>query len=182
VAVIERGTSFLEQAAAHPEFHHYEKRATMLFLVVCCLEISDILFAVDSVSAIVAQVSDLFLAYTSAVFAMLGLRSTFFIIDVLVKIFSLLKYGVAIVLVFIGIKLCVSKVYHIPPMLVCAILFGTLASSMILSVVLDKMGMLPEEDGEDDKSNASDNEKPAKGSKGKLEEEEALILAEPAKV
>ena len=54
----------------------------MLFLVVCCLEISDILFAVDSVSAIVAQVSDLFLAYTSAVFAMLGLRSTFFIIDV----------------------------------------------------------------------------------------------------
>lgn len=179
--VLERGASFLEQAAAHPEFHHYEKRATMLFLVVCCLEISDILFAVDSVSAIVAQVSDLFLAYTSAVFAMLGLRSTFFIIDVLVKLFSLLKYGVAIVLVFIGIKLCVSKVYHIPPMLVCAILFGTLATSMILSVVLDKMGMLPEEDGEDDKSNASDNEKPAKGSKGKLEEEEVL-LAEPAKV
>merc|ERR1719263_261822 len=107
-----------------------ETRATMLFLVVVCLEISDILFAVDSVSAIVAQVNDLFLAYTSAVFAMLGLRATFFIIDVLVQLFSLLKYGVAIVLVFIGIKLCVSKVYHIPPMLVCAILFGTLASSM----------------------------------------------------
>merc|ERR1719473_1517908 len=179
--VLERGTSFLEQAAAHPEFHHYEKRATMLFLVVCCLEISDILFAVDSVSAIVAQVSDLFLAYTSAVFAMLGLRSTFFIIDVLVKIFSLLKYGVAIVLVFIGIKLCVSKVYHIPPMLVCAILFGTLATSMILSVLLDKMGLLPEEEGDENGSNASDTEKPTM--KGKQpEEEEALILAEPAKV
>jgi predicted tellurium resistance membrane protein TerC len=179
--VIERGTSFLEQAAAHPEFHHYEKRATMLFLVVCCLEISDILFAVDSVSAIVAQVSDLFLAYTSAVFAMLGLRSTFFIIDVLVKIFSLLKYGVALVLVFIGIKLCISKVYHIPPMLVCAILFVTLATSMILSVVLDKMGLMPDEEGDEKESNASDTEKPTM--KGKQpEEEEALILAEPAKV
>merc|ERR1712196_654140 len=111
-----------------------EWRATMLFLVVVCLEVSDIIFAVDSTSAIVAQVSDLFLAYTSAVFAMLGLRATFFIIDVLVKLFSLLKYGVAAVLVFIGIKLIISKIYHIPPMIVCAILFGTLASSMIASV------------------------------------------------
>merc|ERR1719426_338924 len=100
-----------------------ETRATMLFLVVCCLEISDLLFAVDSVSAIVAQVNDLFLAYTSAVFAMLGLRATFFIIDVLVKLFSLLKYGVAAVLIFIGIKLIVSKMIHIPPGIVCIILF-----------------------------------------------------------
>eukprot|EP00397_Hematodinium_sp_SG-2012_P024497 GEMP01025518.1.p1 GENE.GEMP01025518.1~~GEMP01025518.1.p1 ORF type:complete len:412 (+),score=116.75 GEMP01025518.1:261-1496(+) len=115
----------------------YGTRATMLFLVVCCLEISDILFAVDSTSAIVAQVSDLYLAYTSAVFAMLGLRATFFIIDVLVKIFSLLKYGVATVLVFIGIKLIISKVYHIPPMVVCGILFGTLAVSIVWSVLLD---------------------------------------------
>lgn len=137
--VREESTSFFEMSS-DPRFHHYEKRATMLFLVVVCLEISDILFAVDSVSAIVAQVSDLFLAYTSAVFAMLGLRSTFFIIDVLVKLFSLLKYGVAAVLVFIGIKLIVSKVYHIPPMVVCAVLFTTLASSMVASVVVDKLG------------------------------------------
>merc|ERR1719198_1494671 len=103
-----------------------ERRATMLFLVVCCLEISDILFAVDSVSAIVAQVNDLFLAYTSAVFAMLGLRATFFIIDVLVKLFDLLKYGVAIVLVFIGVKLIVSKFYHIPASIVCVVLIGAI--------------------------------------------------------
>merc|ERR1719310_2029899 len=99
-----------------------EKRATMLFLVVCCLEISHLLFAVDSVSAIVAQVNDLFLAYTSAVFAMLGLRATFFIIDVLVRLFSLLRYGVALVLVFIGVKLIVGKWYHVPPGLVVAVL------------------------------------------------------------
>merc|ERR1719181_2477860 len=116
-----------------------QKRATMLLLVVICLELSDVLFAVDSVSAIVAQVNDLFLAYTSAVFAMLGLRATFFIIDVLVKLFSLLKYGVSAVLVFIGIKLILSKYMHVPPMIVCLILFCTLGSSMVASVIKDRM-------------------------------------------
>ena len=68
-----------------------EFRATMLFLVVICLELSNILPAVDSVSAVVGAVNDLFLAYTSTVVAMLGLRATFFIVDDLVKLFSLLK-------------------------------------------------------------------------------------------
>jgi tellurite resistance protein TerC len=116
-----------------------ERRATMLFLVVCCLEISDILFAVDSVSAIVAQVNDLFLAYTSAVFAMLGLRATFFIIDVLVQLFSLLKYGVAIVLVFVGIKLMIGHYYHCPPSIVCVVLVSAIAGSMIASVIQEKL-------------------------------------------
>jgi len=117
----------------------YERRATMLFLVVCCLEISDILFAVDSVSAIVAQVPDLFLAYTSAVFAMLGLRATFFIIDVLVQLFSLLKYGVAIVLVFIGVKLIASRYYHVPASIACVVLVGAIAGSMVASVIQEKL-------------------------------------------
>jgi len=115
------------------------RRATMLLLVVICLELSDLLFAVDSVSAIVAQVNDLFLAYTSAVFAMLGLRATFFIIDVLVKLFSLLKYGVAIVLTFIGIKLCIGHIYHIPPSIVCVVLVTSLLGSMLASIVQDEM-------------------------------------------
>lgn len=116
-----------------------QRRATMLFLVVCCLELSDLLFAVDSVSAIVAQVNDLFLAYTSAVFAMLGLRATFFIIDVLVKLFALLKYGVAIVLTFIGIKLCIGHMYHIPPSIVCVVLVTALLGSMLASIIQDEM-------------------------------------------
>eukprot|EP00747_Dinoflagellata_sp_TGD_P134380 gnl/TRDRNA2_/TRDRNA2_175313_c0_seq5.p1 gnl/TRDRNA2_/TRDRNA2_175313_c0~~gnl/TRDRNA2_/TRDRNA2_175313_c0_seq5.p1 ORF type:complete len:440 (+),score=98.66 gnl/TRDRNA2_/TRDRNA2_175313_c0_seq5:92-1411(+) len=116
-----------------------ERRATMLFLVVVCLEISDILFAVDSVSAIVAAVNDLFLAYTSTVFAMLGLRATFFIIDVLVSLFSLLKYGVATVLVFVGIKLMVGKWYHISPAIVCFVLFGAIGGSMLASYIMDKL-------------------------------------------
>lgn len=114
-------------------------RATMLFLVVICLEISDLLFAVDSVSAIVAQVNDLFLAYTSAVFAMLGLRATFFIIDVLVRLFSLLKYGVGAVLVFIGIKLCCDRLYKIPPGVVCFVLVASIAGSMVASWIQDEL-------------------------------------------
>jgi len=116
-----------------------QTRATMLFLIVCCLEISDILFAVDSVSAIVAQVPDLFLAYTCAVFAMLGLRATFFIIDVLVQLFSLLKYGVGLILVFIGVKLIIGKHYHIPASIVCVVLVGAIAGSIVASVIQDKL-------------------------------------------
>jgi predicted tellurium resistance membrane protein TerC len=91
------------------------------------------------VSAIVAQVNDLFLAYTSAVFAMLGLRATFFIIDVLVKLFSLLKYGVAAVLVFIGIKLIIGKFYHVPASIVCIVLVSAIAGSMVASVIQDEL-------------------------------------------
>jgi len=116
-----------------------QKRATMLLLVVICLELSDLLFAVDSVSAIVAQVNDLFLAYTSAVFAMLGLRATFFIIDVLVKLFSLLKYGVAVVLTFVGVKLIIGHIYHIPSSIVCGVLVTALLGSMLASVIQDGM-------------------------------------------
>jgi len=121
-----------------PTAVRYQRRATLLFLVVVCLEVSDILFAVDSVSAIVAQVPDLFLAYTSAVFAMLGLRAMFFIVDELVKLFSLLKYGVGAVLVFIGLKLCASKFVHVPAGIVCLILFSTLGASMVASVLYER--------------------------------------------
>jgi len=116
-----------------------ERRATMLFLVCFALNFCDLLFAVDSVSAIVAQVNDLFLAYTSAVFAMLGMRAVFFIIDILVDMFSLLKYGVAIILVFIGVKLIVGQYYHIPASVVCVILVGAIAGSMIASVIQEKL-------------------------------------------
>jgi len=146
----ERGygsVDFSEARQAHPAART-QMRATMLFLVVVCLEISDILFAVDSVSAIVAAVPDLFLAYTSAVFAMLGLRAMFFIVDELVHLFQFLKYGVAAILVFIGVKLILGKLVHLSPMITCFILFATLASSMIASVVYDRY--CPKESSEKD--------------------------------
>jgi len=128
-------SSYQGKATHSSRITHWEMRATMLFLVVCCLEISDLIFAVDSVSAIVAQVPDLFLAYTSAVFAMLGLRATFFIIDVLVHMFELLKYGVSAVLVFVGVKLILSHHYHIPPGVVVLVLVTCIGSSILASVL-----------------------------------------------
>jgi len=116
----------------------YQWYATMLILVVVCLEITDLVFAVDSVSAIVAQIPDLYLAYTACVFAMLGLRALFFVIDELIRLFSLLSYGVAAILIFIGIKLILKSWIHIPPGIVCGVLFGTLAICMVASVIHDK--------------------------------------------
>lgn len=113
-------------------------RATRLVLVVVCLEVTDLIFAVDSVSAIVAQIPDLFLAYTACVFAMLGLRAMFFAIDELVKMFALLAYGVAFILVFIGVKLILRSWIHIPAKIVCCILIGTLAFSVLASLVKEK--------------------------------------------
>mmetsp|Transcript_9282 Transcript_9282/g.20791 ORF Transcript_9282/g.20791 Transcript_9282/m.20791 type:complete len:492 (+) Transcript_9282:117-1592(+) len=121
------------------EFKEYKRewRATMLVLVVLCLEITDLLFALDSVSAIIAQIPDLYLAFTACVFAMLGLRATFFVIDELIRMFTLLKYGVAAILVFIGVKLVVSKMIYIPPSVVCFILFGTIGTCVAVQVLMD---------------------------------------------
>mmetsp|Transcript_6361 Transcript_6361/g.15721 ORF Transcript_6361/g.15721 Transcript_6361/m.15721 type:complete len:514 (+) Transcript_6361:86-1627(+) len=129
-------------------------KATRLLLVVVCLELTDIVFAVDSVSAIVAQIPDLFLAYTACVFAMLGLRATFFVVDELVKLFSLLSYAVAAILIFIGIKLCLRGWVHIEASVVCLILVSTLALSMIASVLWDRFG--PEK--AEDKAEEGENE------------------------
>merc|ERR550532_2506152 len=111
--------------------------ATRLTLVTICLEITDVIFAVDSVSAIVAQIPDLFLAYTACVFAMLGLRATFFVVDELVNLFTFLPYAVAGILVFIGIKLMLRSFFHIPPEVVCCILVSTLVLSILASIVYD---------------------------------------------
>jgi len=159
------GTIDFDKALAKLTDQHartrYELRATMLVLVVCCLEISDVLFAVDSVSAIVAQVNDLFLAYTSAVFAMLGLRATFFIIDVLVKLFSMLKYGVGIVLCFVGVKLCIGRWYHVHPAIVCSVLFLSIGGSMVASVIKEKYFPDPDSDEEDESASVENGSQKA---------------------
>jgi len=122
---------------AGPERQPRRLVATRLTLVTICLEITDVIFAVDSVSAIVAQIPDLFLAYTACVFAMLGLRATFFVVDELVNLFTFLPYAVAGILVFIGIKLMMRSFFHIPPEVVCCILVSTLVLSILASIIYD---------------------------------------------
>lgn len=118
---------------------HHATRATLLFLVLLCLEVCDLAFAIDSVSAVVAQVTDLFLAYSAVAFAMLGLRAAFFVVDALAHTFALFKYGIACVLVFIGLKLVLTRVIYFPPLLVVIVLLGTLAASVVLSVVQERL-------------------------------------------
>jgi tellurite resistance protein TerC len=88
--------------------------ATPLFLVLLLIETSDLIFAVDSIPAILAITQDQFIVYTSNVFAILGLRSLYFALAGVVHRFWLLSYGLAVVLVFVGIKMLLIDLYKIP--------------------------------------------------------------------
>src|SRR3990170_594917 len=88
--------------------------ATPLFVVVVMIEATDLVFAVDSIPAILAISDDPFIVYTSNVFAILGLRSLYFAIAGIEKYFIYLKYGLAAILVFVGIKMCIADFYKIP--------------------------------------------------------------------
>lgn len=136
VKTYEGGNFFIR--VKNPDGTPGQLKATMLFMVVVCLEITDVIFAVDSVSAIIAQIPDLYLAYTACVFAMLGLRATYFVIDELIRMFSLLKYGVSAILVFIGMKLMASKHLQVSNGAVLLILIGTVATCVIASLVQNR--------------------------------------------
>ncbi|MCU0369251.1 MAG: TerC family protein, partial [Cyclobacteriaceae bacterium] len=88
--------------------------ATPLFIVVVLIEATDLIFAVDSIPAIIAISDDTFIVYTSNVFAILGLRSLYFALSGIEKYFIYLKYGLATILVFVGIKMCIVDLYKIP--------------------------------------------------------------------
>jgi len=138
-----------ETPSRHGFAHGYQWRATTLLLVVICLEATDIIFAVDSVSAIIAEIPDLYLAYTACVFAMLGLRAMFFVIEKAITLFEYLKYGVAAILVFIGVKLMLKTWLHIPKWAVLLILVGTLVTCILASVIKQKCCPKPADDDTD---------------------------------
>src|SRR5439155_19949647 len=112
--------------------------ATPLFLVLLLVEFSDVVFAVDSIPAIFAVTTDPFLVYTSNVFAILGLRSMYFLLAGIVHRFVYLKYGLAVILAFVGSKMLVQKFLHIPipiSLAVIALRFGiSIAGSLWLPV------------------------------------------------
>eukprot|EP00747_Dinoflagellata_sp_TGD_P167338 gnl/TRDRNA2_/TRDRNA2_191534_c0_seq1.p1 gnl/TRDRNA2_/TRDRNA2_191534_c0~~gnl/TRDRNA2_/TRDRNA2_191534_c0_seq1.p1 ORF type:complete len:520 (+),score=83.67 gnl/TRDRNA2_/TRDRNA2_191534_c0_seq1:58-1617(+) len=88
-------------------------QATLLLFVVACLELTDLLFAVDSCSAKIAQIDNQYISYSSSILAIFGLRAMFFIIRDLVEYFELLKYGLCFILVFIGLELMASHWVHL---------------------------------------------------------------------
>jgi tellurite resistance protein TerC len=109
--------------------------ATPLFVVLLMVEVTDVVFALDSIPAILAVTTDPFIVYTSNVFAILGLRSLFFALSGLMGLFHYLRYGLAVVLVFIGIKMLLAEVYHIPVHWALAVVVGVLLLSVLASLL-----------------------------------------------
>lgn len=108
--------------------------ATPLFIVVVLIEGTDLIFAVDSIPAIISISEDPFIVYTSNVFAILGLRSLYFALAGIEKYFSYLKYGLAAILVFVGLKMLVADVIKIPVEISLIVIAFLLVISMIASV------------------------------------------------
>ncbi len=111
--------------------------ATPLFLVLVMITISDVIFAVDSVPAVFSVTTDPFIVMTSNVFAILGLRAMYFLLADMAERFHLLQYGLAIILIFIGIKMLVLYFdYHLPIALSLSVILVTLIGSIVLSLLI----------------------------------------------
>ncbi len=112
--------------------------ATPLFLVLVLVEVTDLIFAVDSIPAVFAVTNDPFIVFTSNVFAILGLRSLYFVLADFVQRFHYLKPALAIVLGFVGVKMLLMGWVKIPIWLSLAVICGTLAGAVLLSIRRDK--------------------------------------------
>lgn len=112
--------------------------ATPLFMVLVLVELSDLVFAVDSVPAIFAVTTDPFIVLSSNVFAILGLRSLFFLLAGIVHKFHLLKMGLSLILVFVGAKMMLLDVFKIPVLASLAVVAAILVGSVVLSLVFPK--------------------------------------------
>jgi len=110
------------------------KIATPLLMVISLIALTDVIFAVDSIPAIFAITSDPFIVLTSNVFAILGLRAMYFLLAAVADKFHLLNYGLAVILVFIGTKMCLIDLYKIPVSVSLGVVIGILAITMVLSV------------------------------------------------
>ncbi|QHM72506.1 TerC family protein [Mixta intestinalis] len=112
--------------------------ATPLLLVLIMVELSDVIFAVDSIPAIFAVTTDPFIVLTSNLFAILGLRAMYFLLSGVAERFSMLKYGLAIVLVFIGIKMLIIDIWHIPVALSLTVVGTILGMTLVINAWVNR--------------------------------------------
>ena len=126
------------------EGHHGEKFSVMkdgvryvtpLFLVLILIEVTDLVFAVDSIPAIFAITTDPFIVFTSNIFAIMGLRALYFLLADVADRFHLLKYGLAMVLTFIGAKMLIMPWYHVPVAASLAIVAVLIGASVVASLI-----------------------------------------------
>lgn len=112
--------------------------ATPLLVVLAVIETTDLLFAVDSIPAVLAITLNAFIVYTSNVFAILGLRSLFFAVSGLMKIFRFLHTGLALILILVGVKMIAADYYKVPTLELLGVVAGVLAVSILASVLLPR--------------------------------------------
>lgn len=110
--------------------------ATPLLIVLIFIELTDLMFALDSIPAIIGITRDMFIVYTSNVFAILGLRSLYFALAGVMGMFRFLPYGLAAVLIFVGVKMCIEWFIHIPVVVSLATIVFILGLSILLSLLL----------------------------------------------
>lgn len=111
---------------------------TPLFIVLIFIELSDVVFALDSIPAIFAVTSDPFIVFTSNIFAIMGLRALYFMLANMADRFYLLKYGIALMLTFIGVKMLIAYWIKIPILLALSIVVAILATTVVLSLFIPR--------------------------------------------
>ena len=114
--------------------------ATPLAVVLVMIETTDLLFATDSIPAVLAVTRQPFIVFTSNVFAILGLRSLYFVLAGLIETFHLLHYGLSVILIFIGVKMLASQYVHIPIGVALGVVAGVLLLSIVLSLLFPQKG------------------------------------------
>ncbi len=108
--------------------------ATPLFITLLLIESSDVIFAMDSIPAVLAITTDPFIVYTSNIFAILGLRSLFFVVSGMMDVFRYLKLGISVILCFVGVKMLLVHIYKIPIAVSLGVVFAVLAVSILVSL------------------------------------------------
>ncbi len=117
------------------------RMATPLLVVLVIVETTDLIFALDSIPAIFAVTQDAFIVYTSNVFAILGLRALYFLLAGVMQSFRYLKYGLSLVLAFVGVKMLIADLYHMP----IALSLGVIAAILTLSILASLLVPMPKE-------------------------------------
>ncbi len=107
---------------------------TPLFLTLLVVEFTDLVFAIDSIPAVLAVSRDVFIVYTSNAFAILGLRALYFVVAGFMLLFAYLSYGLAAILLFVGLKMLIADIYHVPVTWSLAFIAATLAVSLLASL------------------------------------------------
>ena len=113
---------------------------TPLFLVLITIETTDIVFAVDSIPAVFGVTHDPFIAFTSNIFAILGLRASYFLLESILKTFKYLSHGLSVVLIFIGLKMLFADIVHIPIGMALLIVIGVLGAAIGASMISERRG------------------------------------------